>query len=339
MKLFRFRSIVFFVLIIAVITLLCATAVHLPVPLFRGHFFERIRNMGFFALCGWGLLSVLSGFLLCVSRSNSVRSTQLLTISLLGVASLIAPLWPFVFPPDSVSYSGVEQGPSSIPFRLLITESSKPTSSPIPELFSELDADMWLAKGPVVMKQDSWTEQHTLEATDGSTWILFLKQPLIALRELALVPGAVLGWRIDYALSQEDAVVTIPPIFLFLTREEQEHKDIYENYLALRRLTGLLKQEEDLFLISDLRVSPWSGTYGILTGGLKLANTGWRELASLFDGRELHRGGLVHIKGSIRLEELQFLRGKEDNSAGGRFLEFRIRNKPITKRISNTDRD
>lgn len=336
MKLFRFRSFVFFAFIITVSTLLCATAVHLPIPLFRGHVFERIRNMGFFTLCGWGLLSVLSGFLLCVSRSNRVRVTQLLTISLLGVASLIAPLWPFVFPPDSITQGGAERATSSIPFRLLITDSSKSTSGTVPEIFSELDADIWLAKGPLVMEQDSWSEHHILEGPDGSTWMIFLKRPFLALKELSLVSGSISAWRMDYALSREDTVVRVPPIFLFLTREEREQKDVYENYLALRRLTGLLKQETDVFLISDLQISPWSGTYGILTGGLKLVNTGWGELTSLFDGRELRRGGMVHMMGRARVSEFQLLRVKEDNSVVGRFLEFRIEQEPLTNGIDNT---
>lgn len=336
MKLSRFRFTVFFALFIAVMVLLCATAVHLPIPLFRGHLLERIRNMGFFTLCGWGLLSILSGFLLCVSRSNRVRLTQLLTMSLLGVASLIAPLWPFVFPPDSISYGTAERGTSTIPFRLLITDSSKSTSSTTPELFSELDADIWLAKGHLVMEQDSWTEQHILESRDGKNWVLFVKRPVLALKGLTLVPGSISGWRIDYALLREDMIIPVPPIFLFLTREEREQKDVYENYLGLRRLTGLLKQEKELFLISDLRISPWSGTYGILTGGLKLVNTGWGELTSLFDGRELHRGGLVHMKGRARVSEFQLLRAKEENAVVGRFLEFRIEQEPLTSGIDNT---
>jgi hypothetical protein len=259
-----------------------------------------------------------------------------MTISLLGVASLIAPLWPFVFPPDSITQGGAERATSTIPFRLLITDSSKSTSGTVPEIFSELDADVWLAKGPLVMEQDSWSEHHTLEAPDGSTWMIFLKRPFLALKELPLVSGSISAWRMDYALSREDTVVRVPPIFLFLTREEREQKDVYENYLALRRLTGLLKQEKELFLISDLRISPWSGTYGILTGGLKLANTGWGELTSLFDGRELHRGGMVHMKGRARVSEFQLLRVKEDNSVVGRFLEFRIEQEPLTNGIDNT---
>jgi len=317
MNIKSFQALYRSLILIVILVLLFLTVMHLPIPVFRGYFFERIREIGLWLICAW-LLVALAIVVRFFGTSRKAAARQLVVV-FLGIACLSVPILRFQIPPSKILSEG--RPPSgTVEFRLLVTRDGALR----PEIREYQSADVWLAEGVVSDQNGVYAQGHELHSPDGGKWTLFVKQPVRTIRELPLVAGFISGWRIEPAVSTESEFsFSLPPVFLFVTREQAEPRDKHRNYLALRRLAGILKQEKQALLVSDLQVSPWSGGYGILTAGAQFVNTAWGEMGAVWDRQELLRGGLVHMKGAMQVSEFSILH-VPGSQLTGRLLEFYI---------------